>query len=131
MNPKDFRIGNYVEYDYPEDGWWWHPLASDDMEDIHDDDIFRPLPITEEQLILLGFKRNPDFNWHRDYMWNEFIHPSGWSTSILNDEEGYVFENGSFETQKALKYVHQLQNLVYVMTGEEIEYVKPLGSTGE
>ena len=120
MNVKEFRVGNAVQYLYPEDNeWGWHILNIEDLEDLHDDDIFKPLPITANTLSRFGFVENPNHNWDRDYKWDEWVHPSGWSCAAFNDV-GWVFEGELLEESKPLLYIHQLQNLIFAVSGVEI-----------
>ena len=68
--------------------------------------IYNPIPLTEEQLLKLGYSIDESFPafyqviGHRIWMCNELF---------LCDKNGVV-----------LKYVHQLQNLYYALTNTEL-----------
>jgi hypothetical protein len=72
-----------------------------------------PLPLTEEWLIKFGFEK-PAHSWNGDIFhlteWDEF--PLNWAVAMD--------KNGAILVLK-LKYVHQLQNLYFALTGVELE----------
>jgi hypothetical protein len=72
-----------------------------------------PIPLTEEWLIKFGFKK-PAHSWNGDIFhlteWDEF--PLNWAVAMD--------KNGAILVLK-LKYVHQLQNLYFALTGKELE----------
>lgn len=69
---------------------------------------FEPIPLTEEWLLKFGFEKNTG-----DYFLGCF------SMRIVGKEMiWFVCNDGDFSQQ--VKYVHQLQNLVYALTGEEL-----------
>lgn len=120
MNPKEFRIGNIIEYDYPTDGWDQLILKPIDIDnDLYDDEIFRPCKLTDEWLKKFGFsefdrtEESYEWGWEKDgfEIWD-----LQWEGT---EEEGYVFEQGNHSL--TLKYVHQLQNLFFVLMGKELE----------
>ncbi len=77
------------------------------------DDMFEPIPLTEEWLIKFGFKVEPD---------DDF---TIWQKGQL--EGLYDFKDGTYEynsTVLEIKYVHQLQNLYFALTGEELTIQK-------
>lgn len=77
------------------------------------------IPITEEWLLKFGFSR------HHDDYYNDIVF-------IKNVVNNYEFEwgvypitlNGGIQinNRKLLKYVHQLQNLYFALTGKELKY---------
>lgn len=82
----------------------------------HPSDL-KPIPLTEEWLLKFGFTRH-----HTDYG-NGIIYIK----DVPNNNEFiwgvYPFELGSgfvINKSKSLKYVHQLQNLYFALTGEEL-----------
>ena len=75
----------------------------------------QPIPLTEEWLLNFGFKLNginyelPNFRFHINKPLNY---------------DGFVFcDNYNVITEK-IKYVHQLQNLYFALTGEELAQVR-------
>lgn len=79
-------------------------------------DIFEPIPLTEEWLIKLGLKDR-----YSDEAWSWCDCPGGpWDnyTEIIesDDKTGYIY----MRDYKHLRYVHQLQNLYFALTGQEL-----------
>lgn len=97
-------------------------LAQNEFKKVSNNDI-SPIPITEEWLIKLGFERKS-----KD---NEFV----WVTKFymfLNIDSGWYFRykfDGFISFcfgdlfVKELRYVHQLQNLYFALTEEELEII--------
>jgi hypothetical protein len=106
MKATELRIGNLVWEDYG--GEYEVLMISPNYVDLvkpflslsgrYDINSLKPIPLTEEWLLKLGF------------VWVEDI-------KIL---KGYLddYIDGNSNTQ--LKYVHQLQNLYFALTGEEL-----------
>lgn len=81
------------------------------------EDLFKPIPLTEKWLLEFGFIRH-----HDDYA-NSVIYIK----NVLDNTEFewgvYPFELGSgfvINNSQKLKYVHQLQNLYFALTNEEL-----------
>lgn len=123
INPRELRIGNLVqiigsETDYNEfDG------------DFYDDQI-NPIPLTEEWVIKLGFKKQ---EYHLDWMEMPYRHSVikafGLNTNWAHGKmigynvcvKGIGWTNVQFNK---LEFVHQLQNLYFALTGEELTIQK-------
>ena len=76
--------------------------------------FIEPILLTEEWLIKLGFEIGSDmFEEHTEY---EKIVKPGVSITLSHEFECYQ----GIYSQK-IQYVHQLQNLYFVLTGEELE----------
>lgn len=76
-----------------------------------------PIPLTEEWLLRFGFKKKEhtyELGWFIVFF-SEFSEYGLW----LEDNEGGVLND------KAMKYVHQLQNLYFALTGEELKIKNP------
>jgi hypothetical protein len=114
LKANEFRIGNFVEYDN-------RIFEIDVISDIYptlntpifgigvvDWNNIKPIPLTEELLLKFGFKKCDlgGFSIKTDkYEYIEF-------NSVL-----FCWVNG---TKKPIKYVHQLQNLYFALTSEEL-----------
>lgn len=72
-----------------------------------------PIPLTEEWLIKFGFKRD-ELNGYYYPTWRKFI-------PIYKRGHYYNF-NGISLSCNDFEYVHQLQNLYFTLTGEELTY---------
>lgn len=141
MNASELRIGNYVS----------NPPLSEcrkiDYLDICDHaesrliQPFEPIPLTEEWLLRFGWRYqdrdvnrsdkveerfyiSPYFGTHREY-WlelqlesgNTFKHSFMWLNWNIGGGNHFVH----FPHGHEIKYVHQLQNLYFALTGKELE----------
>lgn len=107
LKSKDFRIGNFITVAGIVKEVW--TLMDDNT--INDETNFyvQAIPLTEEWLLKLGFIENSScfkkgilsFRYYKDI---KFI-------PVIGD---YVILN-------EIKYVHQVQNLVYSLSGEELK----------
>ena len=114
---QELRIGNLL--------YCWNPI-NDTYDDTvikvnwkhirnrieqPDDITYHTIPLTEEWLIKLGFMEH-DAAFDKDE-WCFYIekHGGNWCLLMLRDNF-YI---------KTIEYVHQLQNLYYALTGEELE----------
>lgn len=80
----------------------------------------KPIPLTEEWLIKLGFKRPDNYPDRFDLeLDDELIISiySDWSWGIREDEDDISIGNGDY----SLKEVHRIQNLCFALTGEELK----------
>ena len=129
MEVRELRIGNYLESKVDYDGWGfavskgnyfsikefngnylhkWSDMGASGSFSL-DDAI--PIPLTEEWLLKFGFVSNP----YQDIYY------------IKNGDNSFVIDinktRGKLELfwkHIDLKYVHQLQNLYFALTGEEL-----------
>ena len=92
---------------------------------------FEPIPLSEEFLLNFGFekkvKKDSDSNlivtYHLATPNAYFVFEDDWSLAIADDESGY--EDGwDFLTfnEELTDKVHLLQNILYFLTGEELQY---------
>jgi hypothetical protein len=78
-----------------------------------------PIPLTEEWLLKFGFERH-----HADYA-NDIIYIKNVPDNTEFEWGVYPNELGSgiqIKNRNLLKYVHQLQNLYFALTGEELTF---------
>ncbi len=89
-------------------------MCSDDFE--NSDYEIEPIPLTEEWLVKFGLKRS-DTDLNRFYMCDVDIY-------IFTDKERkpthIVFNPSSGTLYVTLLHAHQLQNLYFALTGEEL-----------
>ena len=122
MKANELRIGNLIEYRisdrFDKRKEWWE-VSEIDADDIHwlskvmpEDEDFRAILITEELLEKLGFKQNK---------FDKVFEVENCQIEI------YFFDNDIKCTvcvdsviNKNIKYVHQLQNLYFALTGSEL-----------
>lgn len=77
-------------------------------------DKIKPIPLTEEWLVKLGFEKKNIYGKH-----NKFFYIRNKLYFCEYDFYSFVYSNNSLEIKEP-KYVHQLQNLYFVLTGEEL-----------
>lgn len=111
MKATELRIGNYL-YDY--EGKIAIEVSAVEIYqvDFENNPIYRPIPITEEWLIRLGFKDGTITT-------EEFDLRYEMETGILRiiiDESDCC----TATVPNDIKYIHQLQNLYYALTGNEL-----------
>lgn len=102
MKAKELRIGNLVKRN--------NIVVVCDFMSISDcyqlPDEYEPIPLTEEWLVRFGWEKSGEW-FYKDYYeinLNGIFNPSDAHYTIHND----------------IKYVHQLQNLYFALTGEEL-----------
>lgn len=136
MKSNDLRIGNYVTYN-PEavdEGTLITPLLvtaidddagvilNDGFQNVYDFDEILPIPLTPELLQAAGFSKAGDWDYElqrlclhdmlsgRDKDWEVYLKAGNDAVYVTN-----------------IKYLHQLQNLYYSLTGTELELKQLIG----
>lgn len=114
---QELRIGNFVSqlYSFGCDGtkkpeWREWELDLIDIQDVQSrPEIYKPIPITEEWLVRFGFEVNNTESWYYkgNFRWSKVGRYWLWF--------GIPMQNGLF------KHVHQLQNLYFALTGQELK----------
>ena len=128
MKTNELRIGNYVQiterigfpslknskyYQVSRIGNTFIRVEDDKVNDIEVSRNIKPIPLTEEILLKCGFDKLP-FN-------NQFSINIGDTPCVaVKYEDGSVFFIGVL-TLKNIDSFHQLQNLYFALTGEELE----------
>ena len=85
-------------------------------------DYYKPIPLTEEMLLKFGFEveNKTENGILYDYLIAYVSYPKNFQIHS-KDREFFAlskYNNG----QKYFKYVHQLQNLYFTLTGEELTF---------
>jgi len=124
MKAQEVRVGNYV---YDTKG----QVNIIDLEALtyiikEPNNQVKPIPLTEEWLVKLGFTKQYDENVYD--IGNSRIEKIIWG----DDEPEWKFRRllGNDlshwkHSMKAVEFVHQLQNAVHALTGEELKTTKP------
>lgn len=120
MKANELRIGNFVLFaeegtefkvnEISEEGLW---VINDEEKTWIELDCFEPIPLTEEWLLKFGFEK-VDNNWQKEWLLLHVNLKTGTIDFLLN--EPY---SGKMRVT-ILESVHQLQNLIYALTGEEL-----------
>ena len=122
MKANELRLGNLIEvYLEPQISEWLDIKVNlSNLEQIiNKDKAFRPIPLTEEWMLKLGFEYLDAFSWLKNGLTldNTVAH---FSFDIWRGT--YSIENCDFnELPMEVKYVHTLQNLYFALTGEELQ----------
>jgi hypothetical protein len=128
MEARELRIGNYIQhfdniikvdtikkdpayylvYGYFLNG---HTSAGNQI------DAFTPIPLTKEWLLKFGFKKREGNN----FCWDLGSFTIGWygncyATWVIILQQ----ENNDLRFHSQIKFIHQLQNLYFALTGEEL-----------
>ena len=131
LSATELRIGNYHYYtceDSLDERKKWGEVCQIDSQDLvwlesnQDDEDFKPIRLTEEWLLIFGFEKTKHSHGYDCYIKDGFdfdivSHGRYWVLAIYTDEsctDSLYFAHGRLE------YVHQLQNLFFVFTGEEL-----------
>ena len=117
MEAKDLRIGSWVNYKTENIAQEICSIQSDNTIRLKDSkgtnhgcyrmSYIDPIPLTDEWLIKLGF----DDNFHKGKFW------------VCLDDNGYFYTNHNLNDEgfTEVLHIHQLQNLYFALTGEELE----------
>lgn len=117
IDPKELRIGNLIALNdaldkrqyYTVHQLFWdltYHIGVDNSDLVLPKSYFDPIPITPEWLERLGYKKLETDSW---------MSASGWCTI---DKIGSYYQHpmGCLK----IEYIHQLQNLYYCLTGQEL-----------
>ena len=111
MKANELRIGNYILFDndvYDVRGFVNERVKIHKRE-VYIGQLFKPIPLTEEWLLKFGFSKWKNKN---NFSKGSFI-------VYTLSKKGFHFGKKSLRVE--LKYVHQLQNLYFALTGEELK----------
>lgn len=118
IKPEEFRIGSTVwlkSKDKP------YTIASGhDIDEGIDSDDFEPVPLTEEWLLKFGFEKGSNETNKKCFYKRDFVFIF-YSDGIGGRFSKCFFQSACTHTLSEIKYVHQLQNLFYALTGEELQ----------
>lgn len=137
MEARELRFGNYIRYFKKDvsvlllkkEGTTPYIGCSFDIKSLiysyNEQDAYDGIPITNDWLVKLGFKRNP--NDYFELRANEllcFTKSDLWEYLFVSfdHEDDIEFEEIAF---KHIKFVHQLQNLYFALTGLELTLPSP------
>ena len=85
-----------------------HVYSDDKSEQF---DYFLPIPLTEEWLLKLGFHQKNGYGFIKKYLLGNLFYS-------VETKEHFMFQY--YELRIKINYVHQLQNLYFALTGEEL-----------
>ena len=116
MKSNELRIGNYVMFNnfiQPEktvivDGRFLLPFNKTDSEI---NNYYQPIPLTEDWLIKLDFEKSSEY-WIKS-------NSSFFFGITTNGELMFLFDD-ALTCPANIRYVHQLQNVFFALTGNEL-----------
>jgi len=132
MNANELRIGNYVYDSNKELNKQIAKSNFSNLDYLIKLNIYQHIPITQDWLLKFGFKKQLDY--YKIYCNNiemytdQFRYYPIYDTDvqesqivfIQNESEGLNESNSIF--LRKTKYVHELQNLYFAITGKELNF---------
>jgi hypothetical protein len=116
MNAQELRIGNLVMF-----GELRHECKPCDILNLYQSEIakreiseYKPIPLTEEWLLKFGFKKINHIHGYSFYSLSK-SKKNTCHIAIYNTQTTYM----GYSVNHCI-YVHQLQNLYFTLTGEEL-----------
>jgi hypothetical protein len=118
MESRELRIGNYVNWIIPFSNEYSPKEVDIKILSLinNDSDICKPIPLTEEWLLKFGFSK-----FLNQYTLITSVHKKDFKNIpfiVLYLDNKFEYDDLRFRTN--LKHVHQLQNLYFALTGEEL-----------
>ncbi len=125
MKATDLRIGNLYYYrvvDQLDKRKEWFEVSKIDYDDLRviaiKDEMnqdYQPIPLNEEWLVKLGFTIKNKPNGDIKYFYKDFRY----SLICKVNYDGYLFCDDDI-VLRDLDYIHELQNIYFVLTGTEL-----------
>ena len=116
IKANELRIGNYVFDNLKQ--WIIQMHSANGILNVEQKPSeYNPVEITEEILLKLGFKCEEKT---RENIYRLNIFEYATSCKTIDLEIDYFDNHATFTTD--IKYVHQLQNLFFFLTGEELVF---------
>lgn len=132
MKANELRIGNLFKYSdnaiiKPEKRGVISSIIADDISFLahsYNENLIEPITLTEEWLLSFGFDKITELTdgYNKGMPIEKYLYDKFYilNTDLLNPNFGiglhYIWDGISLE----IKYVHQLQNLYFALTGEEL-----------
>ena len=115
MISSELRIGNWIEI---KDSKGICTRVTGSTFDSNIEKNYKPIPLREQWLLNFGF----DFSIDTWYLKGVAIWKTECCDAKGNEEIGYFYELRDVGMMDMhIKYVHQLQNLYFALTGEELK----------
>jgi len=111
LSKNELRIGNLTN-----NNGYISAITGQDIYDLSqgmDSECFQPIPLTEEWLLKFGFEK----------CLNQYKKVTETKPFIILFLEGQ-FQYDDLRYRTNLQYVHQLQNLYFALTGEELKIIE-------
>ena len=112
MKANELRIGNWIQTNISKEPVKVLGVKKGEILDSGVWDYttrYEPIPLTEEWLLKFGFEKIRGVYW---FVRGAYFEYEGFDTwTLYQDEQDYLTD---------LKHVHQLQNLYFALTGDEL-----------
>jgi len=125
MKANELRIGNYIKLMFNYEDYELLQVTSDELVDVDKKRAdYEPIPLTEEWLYKFGFKDIDKSD--NDYItYTDSNHDYYLQLDVRRRDGKYTILDNSFDDLRDfsmvdISYVHQLQNIYFVLTGEEL-----------
>lgn len=122
IDARELRIGNLIK------SFSENPVTVDIfilkmIDNGAHDNWYNPIPLAEQWLLKFGFETADA---EMDFMEFEKNNVSICNRGGLNGmkDNPFYYEIGDTFIEKEIKFVHQLQNLYFALTGKELTYVE-------
>ena len=126
MEVKELRIGNYVQ-DYNDRLIVVneYTILNFDIYSKNQNEALIPIPLTEEWLLKFGFEKDGVLDCYNEDIERQIYGGFNINTISLVMMDGYLlpkpyYDSEAFSEDFKLSHVHQLQNLYFALTGEEL-----------
>jgi hypothetical protein len=124
MKATELRINNLVNAVmtnevYSIDLWALNVIEEGNYQNSHNTKtkVFKPIPLTEEWLLKLGFKSD-DISWEYSKRLGNFYIMYDIEINSIYINDGSRYDGADIPNE--IKHVHQLQNLYFALTGQEL-----------
>jgi hypothetical protein len=128
MKINELRIGNFIQVPYGNEEPWIREvdyLSGDFVVTQNgrycNDDEFDFAPLTEEWLLKFGFVKYDQMGDNSFWNYNLPNH-RGWNLAIFNPGIYVSFGTLNWDNCPTIQYIHQLQNLYFCLTGQELTF---------
>lgn len=123
MDARELRIGNAIWFDRREKVKWVNSRVIADIESQNNECLYSPITLTEEWLDSFGFETDGvtfkiKVNGLRVVLFQ--INKSNNYNDNVNEFTVTVYQHKEAIEISRIKYVHQLQNLYFALTGKEL-----------
>lgn len=122
LDSHEIRLGNTYKIELGDGTYKSDLINLADLENLLDDDLddfYQAMEISEEWLIRFGFKPVFDMSYSFPEPYDNL--ELAYYGSINGCKKGWVITK-LFGLSNGIKYVHQLENLYFALTGEELTY---------
>lgn len=127
LNANELRLGNWVSETNSKGKTFYVQINIDFLETlVVEPDVFDPVPLTPEILEKCGFKPHDKFDYFKNYLALGHKGSSNYVVAEFDriDGQGHLLRRG-------ISYLHQLQNLYFALTGQELPINLEATPTGD